>query len=88
MRPIASRSVAVRPLGAFEDDHRRHLFGRHRAGAVALQRRDRPRRFGVVGQEARLAGGGDVADPSVGEEAGGADRQPDGDRQPAPAPAR
>ena len=45
-------------------------------------------RFGVLGQEAGLAGGGDVVDLRAAEEAGDAEREPDSDRHPAPARAR
>jgi hypothetical protein len=69
--------------GPFEDDHHRHLFA-SRSGADGVER---PRRFRVRWQEAALPGGGDVVDVGVGEEAAGADQEPDRDRHPAPAGA-
>ena len=72
------------PADPVEDDHDRDLF----AGLLAvLEEVEGAGRFGVLRQEAALAGGGDVADMGAAEEAGDADRQPDRDHQPAPAAA-
>ena len=77
----------AQPAGTVEDDDRRHLFGGVAVALLAagVERLDRPRRFRVGGQEAGLPGRGDAADPVVAEVAGDAERQPDRDRQPAPA---
>jgi hypothetical protein len=69
---------------AVEDDHDRNLF----AGLLAaLEVVEGAGRFGVLGQEAGLPGGGDVVDLGAADEARDGDRQPDRDHQPAAATA-
>ena len=84
------------PLGepalAVKDDHRRDLLSATApaaapAAAPTLQGFLRPRRFGVPGQEARLAGRGDPADMGTGDPAANPDYDPDRDRQPPSPPA-
>ena len=62
--------------GALEDDHHRHLFA---WGAVLvgwlLEDLEGAGRFGVLGQEAGLPGGGDAIDRARHDEAGDPDRR-------------
>ena len=76
--------------GTVEDDHRRDLFGLRRAvlSGLALEGVEGAGRFGVLGQEAGLPGGGGAVDPPVQDRARDPDDEPDGERHPPPARSR
>jgi hypothetical protein len=79
------------PAFAVKDDHCRDLLGATAPAAApaapTLQGFLRPRRFGVPGQEARLAGRGDPANVGTGDPAAHPDYGLDRRRQPPSPPA-